>query len=184
MTDVVNSIFGRSTDTTDAYGTTEVVVVPDAEAVDTEETHDHETVAAEDAADAESVSEEDIAEPAPADEAGTVIAEAEPAPAGTRPAAGIRGSTTVVDDVVAKVVDRVVGKVEGVHEYGGEAASVGVEAGVATIMVSLVLEFGHAVKAVAEQIRIDVVDAVEGLLGLDVEAVDVHITDIHFPDHD
>jgi uncharacterized alkaline shock family protein YloU len=189
MSDLINSIYGRpDTDTTDGYGHPETAATP--EAVDTAAIDGHGAEEAEAAGsavdDAELVSEEDT-EDGPEDHVSVTedAGEAEPVTAATRPAAATRGSTTVVDDVVAKVVDRVVVKVEGVHGFGGgEGASVGVEAGVATIMVSLVIEYGHAVKAVAEQLRIDVVEAVEQLLGVDVETVDIHITDIHFPDAD
>src|SRR2546427_352296 len=68
-------------------------------------------------------------------------AEAEPVTAETRPAAGTRGSTTVGDGVVAKVVTMVARKADGVHDLGDEV-SVVVEDDVATIKVSLVVEFG------------------------------------------
>ncbi|HVK21826.1 MAG TPA: Asp23/Gls24 family envelope stress response protein [Actinokineospora sp.] len=44
------------------------------------------------------------------------------------------------------------------------------------------MEFGHAVNAVAEQVRVSVIESVEQFLGLDVAGVDVHVTDIHLPD--
>ncbi len=109
---------------------------------------------------------------------------AEAEPAETRAAADTRGSTTVGDGVVAKIVTMVAGKAEGVHSLSAEGISVDVEGDVATIKVSLVVEFGHAIKAVAGQIRTDVIEAVEQFLGLDVEVVDVHVADIHLPDAD
>jgi uncharacterized alkaline shock family protein YloU len=109
--------------------------------------------------------------------------EAEPATE-ARPAAGTRGSTTVSDGVVTKIVTRVARKPEGVHSLADEDIAVEIDGDVVTIQASLVVEFGHAVKALAEQLRIDVIEAVEGFLGLDVAAVDVHVADIHFPDAD
>ncbi len=115
----------------------------------------------------------------------TVVAETEAAEeAGTRPAAGNRGSTTVADGVVSKIVIRVARKAEGVYELDEAGTSVEVDGEVATIAVTLVVEFGRAVKTLAEQIRIQVVEAVEQYLGLEVASVDVHVADIHFPDAD
>jgi uncharacterized alkaline shock family protein YloU len=113
------------------------------------------------------------------DQAESVV---EPVTAETRPAAGTRGSTTVGDGVVAKIVNMVTRKTEGVHGLDDEGISVEVDGDIATIKVSLVVEFGHAVKALAEQIRINVIEAVEQFLSLDVAVVDVHVTDIHLPD--
>lgn len=99
-----------------------------------------------------------------------------------RPAAATRGNTTVEDGVVAKVVDLLVRKAEGVHALAEDGISVDVDGEVVTVKISLVLEFGHAVKAVAERIRTSVIEAVEGFLGLDVAVVDVHVTDVHVTD--
>jgi uncharacterized alkaline shock family protein YloU len=110
------------------------------------------------------------------------IDQAEPVTAETRTAAGTRGSTTVGDGVVAKIVNMVARKAEGVHGLGDEGISVEVDGDIATIKVSLVVEFGHAVKALAEQIRINVIEAVEQFLSLDVAVVDIHVADIHLPD--
>jgi uncharacterized alkaline shock family protein YloU len=110
-----------------------------------------------------------------------VAEEAEPVTE-ARPAAGTRGSTTVGDGVVTKIVTRVARGPEGVYSLADDDVAVEIEGDVATIQVSLVIEFGHAVKALAEQLRTDVIEAVEGFLGLDVAAVDIHIADVHFPD--
>ncbi|MBP2327202.1 putative alkaline shock family protein YloU [Kibdelosporangium banguiense] len=109
------------------------------------------------------------------------VEETEPVTAETRPAAGSRGNVTVGDGVVVKVVTIVAGKIEGVHSLDDGGISVEVDDDVATIKVSLVIEYGHAIKAVAEQIRIGVIEAVEQFLGLDVAAVDVHVSDIQPP---
>lgn len=85
---------------------------------------------------------------------------------------------------MVKIVYRVARKAEGVHELTSDDVEVAVDGDVATITISVVIDFGHAVKALAEKIRTDVIDAVEKFLGLDVEGVDVHIADIHFPDAD
>jgi uncharacterized alkaline shock family protein YloU len=99
----------------------------------------------------------------------------------TRPTAGTRGTITVGEGVVAKVANIVVSKIDGVHSFDGEGISVEVEDDIATIRVALVLEYGHAIKALAEQIRTGVIEAVEQFLGLEVAFVDVHVSDIHPP---
>jgi uncharacterized alkaline shock family protein YloU len=115
------------------------------------------------------------------DQAEPVVA---PVAAETRPTAGTRGNITVGDEVVVKVVNIVAGKIDGVHSLDDGGISVEVDDGIATIKVSLVIVYGHAIKALAEQIRIDVIEAVEQFLGLDVAAVDVHVSDIHPPTAD
>lgn len=126
-------------------------------------------------AEAEPVAEtEPVAEAAP-------VAEAEPA-AAARPAAGTRGSTTVADGVVGKIVLRIAAQTEGVHSVDESGITVELADDVAWITIPVVVEFGHAVKALGEQVRVAVIDAVEQYLGLDVEVVDVHVTDIHFPE--
>lgn len=95
-----------------------------------------------------------------------------------RPAAGGRGNTTVADAVVKKVVTLTAAKIDGVHSLD-EDLSIELADEVATIRVPLVVEFGHPVKALAEQMRVAVIEAVEGILGLDVASVDVHVSDIH-----
>lgn len=159
----------------------------DADSVEAEEDatdeESDEAVAAE-----ESEEDTETAEEAVADE--TEAAEEAPVPvvaeteADSRPAAGTRGSTTVADGVVSKIVIRVARKAEGVYELDEAGTSVEVEGEVATIAVTLVVEFGRAVKALAEQIRVQLVEAVEDYLGLEVASVDVHVADIHFPDAD
>jgi uncharacterized alkaline shock family protein YloU len=146
---------------------------------------DSDDVAADDDLTEEAATAEDTAvEVAPvAVEAGADDDESEPlvavVPVETRVAAGVRGSISVGDGVVVKVVTIVAGKVDGVHNLDG----VSIEAvdDTATITISLVVEYGHAVKSLAEQIRTGVIEAVEQFLGLDVAAVDVHVSDIHTP---
>jgi uncharacterized alkaline shock family protein YloU len=125
-------------------------------------------------------------EPAEAEAAVDNVTQLEPVvalvTAGTRPAAGDRGSVTVGDGVVAKVVTIVAGKVDGVHSLDDDGITVEVDDDVATITISLVVEFGHPIRALAEEIRTGVVESVEQFLGLDVAAVDVLVSDIHVPD--
>ncbi|WP_410674255.1 Asp23/Gls24 family envelope stress response protein [Amycolatopsis sp. cmx-4-68] len=210
MSDVMNSIFGRAQNETPGseaygYGTTEAVDTDATEAEtaeDVTETEDaaDETAVADDLtgeteSDDESHDESDdededededtdeavAADTDSAEESDEAVA-AEPEAAEARPAAGARGSTTIADGVVAKIVIMVARKADGVHDLAGEEITVEVADEVVTIKVPLVVEFGHAVKALAEQIRVEVIDAVEKYLGLEVAAVDVHVADIHLPD--
>ncbi|WIX91080.1 Asp23/Gls24 family envelope stress response protein [Amycolatopsis sp. DG1A-15b] len=184
----------------DATGTDEEAVAEDTEDDDTD------VNAAEDIAEAEPVAEpvaenepvieavaaEPVADTEPVADAEPVVTEAAPAvaaapiadaaPAVARPAAGSRGSTTVADGVVGKIVTRIASQAEGVHSVAGDGITVELADEVAWVTIPVVVEFGHAVKAVGEQIRVAVIDAVEQYLGLDVEVVDVHVTDIHFPE--
>ncbi|WP_329047050.1 Asp23/Gls24 family envelope stress response protein [Amycolatopsis sp. NBC_01488] len=189
-------------DSDDTTGTDEAEDVEDA-AVDAVESDDEESDAAvadeavADEEDDETVADEAVADgeddESEADADDAVGEETEAAEAGepeeteeaaTRSAAGVRGTTTVADGVVAKIVTRVAAKAEGVYELDEAGTSVEVLGDDATITVALVIEFGHAVKALAEQIRVQVIEAVEQYLGLEVATVDVHVADIHFPDAD
>jgi uncharacterized alkaline shock family protein YloU len=132
--------------------------------------------------DADSAEAADSVEAIEEADAADAVEEAEPVAADARPAAGTRGSTTVADGVVTKIVTMVARKTEGVHELDEAGISVDVEGEVATIAVTLVVEFGRAVKVLAEQLRIKLIEAVEQYLGLEVAVVDVHVADIHFPE--
>ncbi|MEU4251404.1 Asp23/Gls24 family envelope stress response protein [Amycolatopsis sp. NPDC026612] len=127
-------------------------------------------------------SEEDA--PEPVAEAVSVEPVAESEPVAARPAAGTRGSTTIADGVVTKIVVRIAGQADGVYSLDESGVKVELADEVAWITIPVVLEFGHAVKALGEQLRVAVIEAVEQYLGLDVEVVDVHVTDIHFPEED
>lgn len=214
MSDVINSIFGRAqnetpssesyeygttaTDTVDA-GTTETVEPAEdtAEAETEEDTTDavseedtaEETDEAADSSESDEDTEEAVSEDAeaPAEEEAETpepVVVADETEEAARPAAGTRGSTTVADGVVSKIVIRVARGAEGVHELDEAGTSVEVDGEVTTIAVTLVVEFGRAVKTLAEQIRVQVIEAVEEYLGLEVATVDVHVADIHFPDAD
>ncbi|MDQ7804477.1 Asp23/Gls24 family envelope stress response protein [Amycolatopsis sp. A133] len=122
-----------------------------------------------------------VAEAAPVTETAPVVETATPA---ARPAAGSRGSTTIADGVVGKIVVRIAAQTEGVHSVAEDGITVELADEVAWITIPVVIGFGHPVKALGEQIRTAVIEAVEQYLGLDVEVVDVHVTDIHFPEAD
>ncbi|WP_240686936.1 Asp23/Gls24 family envelope stress response protein [Amycolatopsis suaedae] len=167
MSDVI-STYGRS----ETPQTPETAETPEPIAYDDSFDATEDDAVAEETDQAETVDEEENEDTA---EAGEETAEA-------RPAAATRGGTSVDDAVVSKIVTMVTGKADGVHGVGDEGTSVTVEGDVARITVAVVVEFGHVVKTLAEQVRVDVIDAVEKYLGLDVETVDVRVTDVHFPE--
>jgi uncharacterized alkaline shock family protein YloU len=173
MSDLMNSVFGHTGNESREAGATSTIDVEPTEAL----------------TDAESVDDtaDDHVEDSDAQDAPDGIAPEEretdvDETAQARPEAGTRGSTTVSDAVVTKVVTMVAGEVDGVHHLDDGDSEVAVDGGVAMIRISLVVEYGHAVTALAKHIRTDVIDAVEEGLGLDVASVDIHVGDIHVGD--
>jgi len=114
-----------------------------------------------------------------------------------------KGETTVADEVVEKVAGIAARKVDGVHDLGGDASrlfntvrerigfgessdgrgiSVKLTGRAARIAVTLVVAYGHPVYGVADQVRKDVGDAVENMLGIEVTEVNIIVDDVHVPD--
>jgi len=119
----------------------------------------------------------------------------------------LQGDTTIADQVVQKLAGIAAREVPGVYAMGGAArrainnlaqripgGAVGnnVTGGVSiqkgeretAIDVSVVIEYGAAIVDVADQIRDNVIRAVEHGTGLAVVSVDVNVTDVHLPDED
>ena len=114
------------------------------------------------------------------------------------------GDTTIADTVVAKIAGIAAREVSGVFAMGNAArraignlaqripgstqpsvtGGVSVEKGEreAAIEISVVVEYGAPIVTVSEQIRENVISAVEYGTGLDVVSVDVNVTDVHLPD--
>jgi uncharacterized alkaline shock family protein YloU len=106
-----------------------------------------------------------------------------------QPEAADRGRTTIADDVVERVIEKIVhltvDEVAGVHGlYTGpdteRAVSVALDGDEATIDIAIQVEFGHAVHEVVEQVRGNVVSQSEKLLGLTVNEVNVLVADVTF----
>jgi uncharacterized alkaline shock family protein YloU len=115
---------------------------------------------------------------------------------------GKAGGVTIADSVVAKIAHQACRNVEGVHAMGGatsralsslassvrggesrtQGVSVDVHGDVADIDITIVVEYGVNIKAVGEACRAAVQEKVEGVTGLKVRAVNVIVSDIHFPE--
>jgi uncharacterized alkaline shock family protein YloU len=114
-----------------------------------------------------------------------------------------RGTTAIADDVVEKVAGFAAEQVDGVFDLGGDVARAlntirekfrlgegnsrrGVHVELAgrsvRITLTLVIQFGHPAMQVAEQVRENVIAAVETMLAMDVAEVNVIIDDVHVED--
>ncbi|WP_375423022.1 Asp23/Gls24 family envelope stress response protein [uncultured Friedmanniella sp.] len=117
------------------------------------------------------------------------------------------GDTTIAETVVAKIAGIATREVPGVFAMGNAArralgnlqqripggssagsvtGGVSVEKGEsqAAVEVSVVVEYGASIVTVSEQIRENVIRAVEHGTGLEVVSVDVNVTDVHLPEED
>lgn len=118
-----------------------------------------------------------------------------------------RGDTLIADTVVAKIAGIATREVPGVYAMGtaarralgslsqripGSSSQASVTGGVSVekgesqtaIVVSVVVEYGAPVVSVSEQIRENIIAAVENGTGLEVVSVDVSVTDVHLPEDD
>jgi uncharacterized alkaline shock family protein YloU len=115
-----------------------------------------------------------------------------------------RGTTIIANEVVEKIAGIAAREVPGVHDLGGDVSrvfsavkeriglghkdndqgiSVRLDGGKAAVKVTLVIEYGFVVYSVTEQVRANVIGAVEKLLNLEVTAVDIVVDDVHVPDN-
>ncbi len=124
--------------------------------------------------------------------------------AGDTPLESSRGNTTIADSVVTKVAGIAAREVPGVYDLGGGAAraigtvsdrvgigdgrsqGVSVEVGEkeAAVDLTVVVEYGESIPQVAQQIRENTINRIEGTTGLSVTEVNVAVTDLHFPGDD
>ena len=110
-----------------------------------------------------------------------------------------RGQTQIADEVVEKVAGIAARSVEGVFDLGGDVARVfsrvreriglgegsqgrGVHVHLdgrrAEVDLTLVVEYGYVVLAVADAVRANVINAIEKMLGLEVVDVDIVVDDV------
>jgi uncharacterized alkaline shock family protein YloU len=108
------------------------------------------------------------------------------------------GRTTIADVVVAKIAGLATREVSGVYALGGgtarafgalrgavgqstPATGVSVEVGEkqAALDLDLIVEYGVAIHEVAEEVRTNVIDAIERMTPLEVKEVNVTVHDLH-----
>ena len=116
-----------------------------------------------------------------------------------------KGKTTIANGVVAKIVGIAAREIDGVKDLvsSGAAASiaglatrvsggdthakgVSVEVGEreAAASINIVVIYGVNIPQVAEAVRRNIIDRVEGTTGLTVIAVDIAVTDLYFPEEE
>jgi uncharacterized alkaline shock family protein YloU len=116
-----------------------------------------------------------------------------------------QGNTTIADSVVQKIAGISAREVSGVHSLGGGAArtigaireripgssqsagqGVSVEVGErqAAIDLDIVTEYGVSIVDLSRAVRRNVIEAVEGMTGLEVTEVNVLVNDVHLPSDD
>ncbi|MEU5291222.1 Asp23/Gls24 family envelope stress response protein [Streptomyces umbrinus] len=125
--------------------------------------------------------------------------------AGADQPAANRGRTSIADVVVVKVAGIATREIPGVYDMGGGLSrtigavrdrvpggrpnvgrGVKVEVGErqTAIDLDLVVEYGVSVMDVAQDVRENVISAVERITGLEVVEVNVTVNDVHLPDED
>lgn len=107
------------------------------------------------------------------------------------------GSVTIADSVVAKVAHNACRDISGVHALGGAASralsslrgesrtqgvSVDIRDGSVDLDITIVALYGVNVAEVAQNCRDAVREQVQATTGLNVRAVNVVVSDIHFPE--
>ena len=119
-------------------------------------------------------------------------------PEPVRPEApGDSGGVEISDAVVAKIAHQALVQVEGIHALGqsslgvfsglrGDRAAQGVSVdlreGIVDIDAQIVVEYGSNIPQVGEAGRTAVKQQVEAVTGFTVRAVNIVVTDIHFPE--
>lgn len=107
------------------------------------------------------------------------------------------GGVTISDGVVAKLAYKAVAGIDGIHSLGGggpralaglrgdrgtPGISIDLHEGSVDIDVSMSINYGANVPAIAELCRKAVTEQVEGSTGLTVRAVSVYVADVVFPE--
>ncbi|HJL17993.1 MAG TPA: Asp23/Gls24 family envelope stress response protein [Sandaracinaceae bacterium LLY-WYZ-13_1] len=106
-----------------------------------------------------------------------------------------RRGRTYIDDEVVSVIARIAAEqVEGVHQLGrstlrgmmarlGRTGGVDAEIGLkeAAVDLEIVVEFGHPIREVADELRETVIETIEATTGRRVIEVNVYVVDVHLP---
>lgn len=111
------------------------------------------------------------------------------------------GTTSIAENVVSKIAGIAAREVDGVHELGGalqgaigsvvgrirgtehRTAGVGVEVGTKQAAVDLTLKalYPASIHEVADSVRQNVIDRIEGMTGLEVTEVNIAVIDLILP---
>ena len=115
------------------------------------------------------------------------------------------GVTTIDENVVAKIAGMAAREVPGVYDMGNAvrrafsavtdripnaqpnvAGGISVQKGAtqAAVEVTVVVEYGVSIVEVADAIRRNIIEQIEGTTGLEVVEVNINVTDVHLPDDD
>lgn len=108
------------------------------------------------------------------------------------------GSIKIADEVVGIITGLAATEIDGVAGMSGGIAGgiadmlgrkslskgvkVEVSEGSATVDVYVIIDYGNSIPDVAWKIQDNVKQAIEGMTGLDVKAVNVHVQGVNFPD--
>jgi uncharacterized alkaline shock family protein YloU len=110
---------------------------------------------------------------------------------------GESGGVEISDAVVAKIAHQALLQVEGIHglgqsslgvfsglrgDRGAQGVSVDLREGTVDIDAQIVVEYGSNIPQVGEAGRQAVMRQVEAVTGFSVRAVNIVVTDIHFPE--
>lgn len=112
------------------------------------------------------------------------------------------GKTNIDPVVVAKIAARAAREVNGVHELvstgfsgavagfaeqmsGSQAPTSGVDVKIAnnqaTISTTMTVDYGVSIPQVAEAVRNNIINRVQSMTGLSVQAVNIDVTDLYLP---
>lgn len=115
------------------------------------------------------------------------------------------GTTTIEENVVAKIAGMAARQVPGVYGMGNAvrrafsavtdripnaqtnvAGGISVQKGEtqAAVEVTVVVEYGVSIVEVSDAIRRNIIEQIEGTTGLEVVEVNINVTDVHLPDDD
>jgi uncharacterized alkaline shock family protein YloU len=116
---------------------------------------------------------------------------------GQSPLASEEGTTSIADDVVAKIAEMAAREVRGVHELSsglsgalrrftpgmsgrGSAADVEVGKEEAIVDLDVVVDYGISIPSVAQSVRENVMTRLEHMTGLRVKEVNIEVSDLYF----
>ena len=98
------------------------------------------------------------------------------------------GTTTIEENVVAKIAGMAARQVPGVYGMGNAVrrAFSAVTDRIPTTQtnVTVVVEYGYSILDVCNSIRDNVIQQIEGTTGLEVVEVNIDVTDVHLPEEE